>query len=75
MCGTYQICNKTGDRTCNNSFILSGFQTFVTDSEAVVGWYIPTKSRKFKVFEANRMEMIKDQVDVTSSTAKTALLK
>ena len=38
-------------------------ETFWTDSEIVLG-YIRNESRKFKVFVANRIEMIRDHADI-----------
>ena len=38
-------------------------ETFWTDSEVVLG-YIRNESRKFKVFVANRIDMIRDHTDI-----------
>ena len=39
-------------------------EAFWTDSQAVLG-YIANESRKFKIFVANRLEMIKEGSDPT----------
>ena len=39
-------------------------EAFWTDSQAVLG-YIANESRKFKIFVANRVEMIKEGSDPT----------
>ena len=43
--------------------LLNVKETFWTDSEVVLG-YIRNESRKFKVFVANRTEMIRDHTDI-----------
>ena len=43
--------------------LLNVWETFWIDSEVVLG-YIQNESRKFKVFVANMIEMIKDHTDV-----------
>ena len=43
--------------------LLNVKQTFWTDSEVVLG-YIRNESRKFKVFVANKIELIRDYPDV-----------
>ena len=43
--------------------LLNVKQTFWTDSEVVLG-YIRNESRKFKVFVANKIELIRDHPDV-----------
>ena len=43
--------------------LLNVKETFWTDSEVAPG-YIRNESRKFKVFVANRIEMIKDHTDI-----------
>ena len=43
--------------------LLNVKETFQTDSEVVLG-YIRNESRKFKVFVANRIELIRDHTDI-----------
>ena len=43
--------------------LLNVKETFRTDSEVVLG-YIRNESRKFKVFVANRIELIRDHTDI-----------
>ena len=76
LCSTHQIHNNAKDGTYGSNFIsqiseliqkelqlLNVKETFWTDSKVVLG-YIRNESRKFKVFVANRIEMIRDHIDI-----------
>ena len=75
-CSTHQIHSNTKEGTCAATLavkvlallqkelqLLNVKETFWTDSEIVLE-YIQNESRKFKVFVANRIEMIRDHTEI-----------